>query len=159
MNNEQTVRQYLKDVLSWQEAHINFERTVKDLPKEYRGMRPDGFPYSIWQLVEHIRIAQWDILDFSRNPGYTEHTWPDDFWPEKEAPANDGEWERSLKAIRDDREAFRNLLDNHEFDLLKPFDHGTGQTLFRQALLIADHTAYHVGQIILIRKYLDNRIL
>ncbi len=155
MERDQKVRAYLKDVLSWQEAHLNFESAVDNLPKAFRGMKPDGFPYSIWQLVEHIRTAQWDILDFTRNPDYQEHTWPDDYWPEQESPDNDEQWEKSLIAIRQDREAFRELLDDPGFDLLKQFEHGTGQTLFRQALLIADHTAYHTGQIILIRKILQ----
>jgi len=156
MNREQAVRSYLKDVLSWQEAHLTFENAIDNLPKEYRGKKPEGFPYTIWQLVEHIRIAQWDILDFTRNPDYKEHTWPDDYWPENESPDSDEGWEKSLQTIRDDREAFKELLDDSGFELLKPFEHGTGQTLFRQALLIADHTAYHTGQIILIRKILEN---
>lgn len=124
------IRAYLKDVLSWQEAHLDFETAVNNLPEEYRGKRPDGFPYSIWQLVEHIRIAQWDILDFSRNPDYEEQKWPDDYWPESEAPSNDDEWERSLGAIRNNRDEFRKLLDNPGTDLLKPFDHGMGQSLY-----------------------------
>ncbi len=156
MEREQSMRKYLKDVLSWQDAHLNFESAVKDLPKEYRGKKPEGFPYSIWQLVEHIRIAQWDILDFARNPDYEEHTWPDDHWPVEVAPPDDDVWDNSLQAIRDDRQKFIQLLDDPEFDLFKPFEHGTGQTLFRQAILIADHTAYHVGQIVLLRKIFDN---
>ncbi len=158
MESIQTVRSYLKNILSWQEAHLNFEAAIHDLPKDYRGMKPEGFPYSIWQLVEHIRIAQWDILDFSRNPDYEEHTWPDDYWLENNAPANEAEWEGSLESIRNDREEFIKLLDDPALDLLKPFPHGSGQTLFRQALLIADHTAYHVGQIVVLRKLLQKTI-
>ena len=158
MTTEEMIRAYLKDALSWQEAHINFEYAVTELPKDYRGKKPEGFPYSIWQLVEHIRIAQWDILDFSRNPDYRERHWPDDYWPEHLAPKNDAAWEQSLTAIINDRKAFIKLLDDTDIDLFKPFEHGTGQTLFRQAMLITDHTAYHVGQIILIRKILENTV-
>jgi hypothetical protein len=158
MDTHQTIRAYLKDILFWQEAHLNFESAVSDLPKEYRGKKPDGFPYSIWQLVEHIRIAQWDIVDFTRNPDYKEISWPDDYWPKSESPENDQAWEQSLHDILVNRQEFIQLLDDPNFDLFKPFGHGTGQTLFRQAVLIADHTAYHVGQIVLIRKCLDSQV-
>ena len=158
MTTKEMIRAYLKDALSWQEAHINFEHAVTELPKDYRGKKPEGFPYSIWQLVEHIRIAQWDILDFTRNPDYKERRWPDDYWPEHLAPENDAAWEQSVSAVINDRKAFIKLLDDPDIDLFKPFGHGTGQTLFRQAILIADHTAYHVGQIILIRKILENTV-
>jgi uncharacterized damage-inducible protein DinB len=158
MTTEKMIRAYLKDALSWQEAHIDFEHAVAELPMDYRGKKPEGFPYSIWQLVEHIRIAQWDILDFTRNSDYKERSWPDDYWPEHHAPENDDEWERAITAMRADREKFIKLLDDPGVDLFKPFEHGTGQTLFRQAMLIADHNAYHVGQIILIRKILEKTV-
>ncbi len=158
MESTRITRAYLKDILSWQEAHINFEHAVAELPNDDRGKKSEGFPYSIWQLVEHIRIAQWDILDFTRNPDYKERSWPDDYWPEHHAPKNDDEWERAITAVRTDREEFIKLLDDPDIDLFKPFEHGTGQTLLRQAMLIADHTAYHVGQIILIRKILENTV-
>ncbi len=157
MDTDKTIREYLKRTLSWEDAHLNFENAVKDLPKEYRGKKPDGFPYSIWQLVEHIRISQWDILDFTRNPDYKELAWPGDYWPENEAPASDDEWKRSLRDIRKDRDEFKKLLDDPEFDLFKRFEHGTGQTLFRQAILIADHAAYHVGQIVLLQKIFEHK--
>lgn len=158
MESTQTVRAHLKNILSWEEAHLNFEAAVHDLPKKYRGMKPEGFPYSIWQLVEHIRIAQRDILDFSRNTDYTERNWPDDFWPKDPSPENDDAWDQSILAIRSDRAEFIKLLDDSGSDLFKPFEHGTGQTLFRQALLIADHTAYHVGQIVVLRKIFQHTI-
>ncbi len=158
MESTRIICAYLKDVLSWEEAHLNFEAAVHDLPKKYRGMKPEGFPYSIWQLVEHIRIAQRDILDFSRSPDYEARNWPDDFWPKDPSPGSDEEWEQSITAVRNDRQEFIKLLDDAEIDIFKPFEHGTGQTLFRQALLIADHTAYHLGQIVVLRKIFQHTL-
>lgn len=155
MEHDHKVRQYLKSLLSWEDSHLNFENAIQDIPAEWRGKKPPEFPYSIWQLVEHIRIAQWDILDFSRNPAYKEIKWPDEYWPEESAPANDDQWNKSIQKIIDDRREFITLIEDRNFDLFKPFEHGTGQTLFRQAVLIADHTAYHVGQIVLLRKIIQ----
>jgi hypothetical protein len=113
-------------------------------------------PYSPWQLVEHLRIAQWDILEFSRNPSHVSPKWPEGYWPAEETPPEDGSWERSLAGFRADLEAFRRLVEDPAIDLFAPIPGGTGQTVLREAMLIADHNAYHVGQLVLIRRLLKS---
>lgn len=149
-----TVRKQLIELLTSNNAHQSFDNAVKGLPADLRGVRPDHLPYSIWQLVEHIRIAQWDILEFSRDSSHESPDWPSGYWPKEESPAHEQDWENALHQIRQDREAFIALLSSSEQDLYAPFPHGDGQNLLREALLIADHTAYHVGEIILIRRLL-----
>ena len=138
------------------QAHAGFEAAVAEMPVELRGKVPAGLPYSPWQLVEHLRIAQRDILNFSAPPtgGYHPMKWPEDYWPKSPAPPSADAWERSLAAIRSDLEAFERLITKPEADLTKPFRWGEGQNLLREALLIADHTAYHVGELIVIRRLL-----
>jgi hypothetical protein len=149
-----TVKKQLIELLTSNNAHQSFDAAVRDLPADLRGVRPDHLPYSIWQLVEHIRIAQWDILEFSRDPSHQSPSWPSGYWPKEEIPAHEQDWENTLHRIRQDREAFVALLNDPEQDLYAPFPHGDGQNLLREALLIADHTAYHVGEIIIIRRLL-----
>ncbi|GAB4025001.1 DinB family protein [Spirosoma koreense] len=148
------LRKQLVSLLTSRSAHQSFDRAIKDLPADLRGIRPDKVPYSIWQLVDHIRIVQWDILEFSRDPSHESPSWPAEYWPTEPAPADEATWEQALEQIRTDRETFAALLTDPEQDLFTPFAHGDGQTLLREALLIADHTAYHVGEIILIRRLL-----
>ena len=134
-------------------AHVTFENATKDIPFEKVGVQPPGLPYSIWMLVEHIRIAQADILEFSINSNYKPLKWPDEYWPvEKAFTRND--WQKSCEQVVNDSEQFINLITRTDVDLFTPFEHGEGQNLFREALLIADHTSYHTGQIILIRRML-----
>jgi hypothetical protein len=146
----------LKDLLSGGQAHATFEDAVKDFPVEHRGTVPEGLPYSAWQLIEHIRIAQRDILEFSAPPtgGYQPKAWPEDYWPKSPKPSSTQAWEASIAAIRKDRAAFEELLSRPGADLYKPFRWGEGQNLLREALLIADHNAYHVGEIIMVRRLL-----
>lgn len=138
------------------QAHAGFEAAVADMPVELRGEAPAGLPYSPWQLVEHLRIAQRDILNFSAPPtgGYHPMMWPEDYWPKSAEPPSVEAWERSLAEIRSDREVFEELITRPEADLVKPFRWGEGQNLLREALLIADHTAYHTGELIVIRRLL-----
>ena len=143
----------LEKLLRGGTAHVSFEDAVADLPEAILGEKPENLPYSIWQLVEHIRIAQADMLDFSRNPNYQPMNWPDDYWPNDTAPANMNDFRRSIEAIKADLNAFIALL--HQEDLYTPFPHGEGQTLLREALQIADHTAYHVAEIAVIRRLLN----
>jgi uncharacterized damage-inducible protein DinB len=119
-----------------------------------RGVVPPGLPHSIWQLVEHIRLAQYDILDFSRNAKYQEMKWPDDYWPKAAAPPSEAAWKKSLTRIRADRKALQTLAIDRAVDLTARIPHGSGQTVLRELLLVADHTSYHVGQIVLIRQLL-----
>jgi DinB superfamily len=137
------------------QAHATFEDAVKDFPVKLRGVVPEGLPYSAWQILEHIRIAQKDILDFSAPPtgGYHGMKWPEAYWP-KEAAPEAGDWERSVAAVLADREKFKGLLTKPGADLYKPFLWGNGQNLLREALLIADHAGYHVGELIVLRRLL-----
>lgn len=151
-NNNQALIAELEKLLRGGTAHVGFEDALAGLPEELLAEVPTNLPYSIWQLVEHIRIAQADMLDFSRNPEYRALNWPDDYWPKEVAPEDQAAFERSLRAIQDDLEAFIKLLQ--QGDLYTPFPHGEGQTLLREALQIADHTAYHVAEIVVIRRLL-----
>lgn len=153
MNNDnQPLLIELEKLLRGGTAHVGFEDAIADIPEALLGERPGNLPYSIWQLVEHIRIAQADMLDFSRNADYKALNWPDDYWPKETAPKDSAEFERSVQAIQSDLEAFIHLLQKG--DLYAAFPHGEGQTLLREALQIADHTAYHVAEIVVIRRLL-----
>ncbi|QMW05476.1 DinB family protein [Spirosoma foliorum] len=148
------VRKQLISFLTGSNAHQSFDNAVKGLPVELRGVKPDNLPYSIWQIVDHIRIVQWDILEFSRDPDHQSPAWPDGYWTKEIAPPNEDVWQQALDQIRADLAAFIELLNDSQRDLYAPFAHGDGQNLLREALLIGDHTAYHVGEIIIIRRLL-----
>jgi uncharacterized damage-inducible protein DinB len=147
-----TLIQNLKELLAGGHAHVSFEDAVKQLPADLQGVTPSGMPYSIWQLVEHIRITQWDILEFSRKPDHVSPEWPSGYWPKEKAPANAAAWKKSLEQIRQDRKAFISLLEQPDADLYTPFAWGDGQNLLREAMLIADHTSYHTGEIVVLRR-------
>ena len=153
-NHEKEIVKTLEQFLTGGHAHATFEDAVKGLPATLRGEVPDGMPYSIWQLVEHIRITQWDILEFSRNAKHTSPNWPDDYWPKEKAPKDDASWKHSLAQIKSDLKEFVALLNDPHADLYKPFAHGDGQHLLREAMLIVDHTSYHTGEIIVLRRLL-----
>ncbi len=144
----------LKDMLLKPNAHVTFSDSIKKLPADLRGVVPEGMPYSIWQLVEHIRITQYDILDFSRNPDYKEIEWPKAYWPEETAPANDAAWKHSVEQVDKDLHTFIELLEQSD-DLFAPFPYGSGQHLFREAVLLLDHTSYHTGEIVALRRMLN----
>jgi uncharacterized damage-inducible protein DinB len=156
MTPDHELRGYLARLLDWEEAHIGFEAAVEGLPAAERGTQPFGLPYSAWQLVEHIRLAQLDILEFCRDPGYRKRRWPDDYWPTSPAPPRPEAWDASLADLRRDREALQALAMDPSVDLLAQIPHGTGQTYLRELLLVADHTAYHVGQLIVVRRLLGS---
>ena len=154
MQEEALLRKQLVALLTGSEAHANFDDAVKDLPVELRGKTPKGAEHSPWQLLEHLRIAQEDILDFSRNPDYKEKKWPDDYWPKSPEPPTGNDWDHSIKAFHKDRKAMCDLVEDKSTNLFAKIPHGTGQTLLREALLVADHNAYHVGQLVLVRRLL-----
>lgn len=153
-SNEQLIKE-LESLLTKGNAHVTFNDAVKNIPFEDLGKKPGNLPYSIWQIAEHIRIAQKDILDFSTNNNYVELNWPDDYWPKNTAPSNEDEWKKCIQQINDDTNAFIELLKTTE-DLYKPFEHGSGQNLLREAMLIADHNSYHTGEIVIVRRLLGN---
>lgn len=154
MASDQPLREQLSKVLNGGEAHATFDQAVKDFPADKMGVRPPGQPHSAWELLEHIRIAQRDILDFSRAGEHDKLKWPDDYWPKSPAPANEAEWQKSVQAVHDDVKAFQDLLHDSSNDLYKAFPWGEGQTLLREALLIIDHAAYHIGELVLLRRSL-----
>ena len=134
-------------------AHASLTDALEGLPAHLRGKRTNDLPYSIWQLVEHIRIAQWDMLEFSKDASHQSPKWPDDYWPKEAEPESDDDWDNSVAQINKDLEEFIKLLKTG--DLHEPFEHGDGQTLLREALQIGDHNAYHTAEIIVIRRLLD----
>ncbi len=150
------VRRELITLLDGGKAHATFDDAVKEFPVKLRGVVPKGLPYSAWQIVEHLRIAQRDILDFCDNAdgSYKPMKWPDDYWPKSARPGA-GAWEKSVEAIRKDRKAFDKLLAKaDDLELVEEFAWGEGQSLLREALLIADHNAYHTGELIVVRRLL-----
>jgi uncharacterized damage-inducible protein DinB len=152
--SDTALREQLRDLLGSAHAHATFEQAVEKVPAEKRGERVTGQPHTLWRLLEHIRIATWDILEFSRQGSHVSPAWPDGYWPTTDAPPDEGAWERSVAAIRSDLDAFAKLVEDPARDLFAPFPWGQGQTLLREALLIADHNAYHVGQMVLLRQQL-----
>lgn len=146
----------LEAMLNGGNAHATFEEAVKNIPHDLLGKVPDGLPYSLWQLIEHIRITQWDILEFSRDSAHQSPDWPAGYWPKEPAPAHIADLKKTIDQIKADRQAFVHLLHKAGAELYTPFPHGDGQTLFREALLIADHTSYHTGEIILLRRLLND---
>jgi hypothetical protein len=150
------LRKQLVALVDGGQAHATFEQAVEDFPAELRGVVPQGLPYSAWQIVEHMRIAQRDILDFAAPPtgGYHGLEWPQQYWPKEPAPHSAEAWDRSIAAIHADGDTFKKLLLKPESDLAKPFRWGTGQNLLREALLIGDHNSYHVGELVVLRRTL-----
>ena len=156
MNDNQLIRQQLIELLQKSFAHADFDHAINQLDLKSAGIQLPHLPYTIWQLVEHIRIAQQDILDFSENRNYKPLQWPEGYWPKETAPESEQKWADSLQEIKKSLVDFTALINNEQLDLLKPFPHGDGQNLFREAILIIDHLSYHTGQIVLIRRLLDN---
>ena len=145
----------LTDLLNKGNAHVSLDDALDGIPFELLGKKVADLPYSIWQLAVHIRITQWDILEFSRDATYASPEWPEGYWPSEIKPASNEEWENCIHQVKADRASFIELLSATE-DIYKPFDYGTGQSLFKEALVLADHNSYHTGQIILLRRMLHD---
>jgi hypothetical protein len=154
MKDDKPVRELLARMLAWEDAHVGFDSAVADIPAEVRGTQPEGLPYSAWQIVEHLRITQHDILDFCVNPNYEEMRWPEDYWPQSPEPPDKAAWDESLARFRKDRAALQKLAADESLDLNARIPHGSGQTYLRELVLVADHSAYHVGQLVLLRRLL-----
>jgi DinB superfamily len=148
------LREHLLYLLRGGGAHLDFEAAIADLPPGLRGGKAPGVPHTPWRLLEHLRIAQWDILEFCRNPRHLSPTFPEGYWPKGDAPPDDAAWDRSVAAFRADLTAMQDLVADPKTDLFAPLAHGKGQTLLREALLVADHNAYHLGQLIVVRRLL-----
>ena len=154
MQTDGQLVRHLLELLRGGHAHTTFDDAVKGIPIAKAGVRPPGAAYSCWELVEHIRIAQHDILKFSQGPKWKSPKWPEGYWPKSPKPAGAAKWRKSLNAVRTDLKAFEKLLRERVGELETPFRWGDGQTLLREALLIADHNAYHIGQLVLVRRLL-----
>jgi hypothetical protein len=152
--NDKALRQHVVKLLKGRDAHADFEAAIKDFPVELRGKTPKGAEHSAWELLEHLRIAQWDILDFSRNPEYKAREWPREYWPETQAPPNASAWTKSVKAFQKDLQTMCDLVVDEKTDLFAKIPHGDGQTILREALVAADHNAYHLGEMVLLRRLL-----
>ena len=149
-----SLRKHLADLLRMKGAHLNFGAALAGFPAERRGSKPPGAPHSPWQLLEHMRIAQEDILDFSRNPQHQDKKFPDDYWPATEAPPSEDDWDKSVERFQMDLKDFQELVADTKHDLLARIPHGAKETLLREALTLADHNAYHLGQLVFLRKTL-----
>jgi uncharacterized damage-inducible protein DinB len=154
MNQIQSLRAHLVKLLDWEDAHAGLDKVVDGIPPELRGKIPTGLPYSPWQLLEHLRLTQRDILDFCRNPQYQEREWPDDYWPKSPVPPHAKAWNESVQALRSDLTQLKELANDSDIDLFAPIPHGAGQTYLRELLLVADHNAYHGGEMVVVRRSL-----
>jgi len=148
------VREQIIKLLQGGQAHLTLDDVLKNFPRSLRGVKPDGAPHSAWQLLEHMRIAQWDILEFSRSAKHVSPKWPEGYWPKSDGPPSDAAWKKSIAAIKRDLRVMQSLVKNPKTDLYSKIPHGTGQNILREALLIADHNAYHIGQLLLVRRLL-----
>lgn len=149
-----SIRTVVAHLLDWEDAHAGFDKVVSGLPRKLQGQVPPGLPYSPWQLLEHIRIAQQDILEFCVNPDYEERHWPDDYWPKNPSPPSPSAWDESVAGVRQDREALKQLALNPGVDLMGKVPASEDQTYLRELLLVADHTAYHLGELVVVRRAL-----
>jgi DinB superfamily len=144
----------LVELLNGGSAHLAFNDVVKDMPDKLRGVKPEGLPHSAWMLIEHLRMAQWDILEFSRNAKYRAPKWPEEYWPSTEAPPSAAAWGKSVQQFRKDLTAMQDLVTNPKTYLYTLIPWGDGQTILREALLLADHNSYHLGQLLDVRRLL-----
>jgi hypothetical protein len=148
------LREQLRSALKGDQSHLDFASALKDFPAGMRGHKLAGAPHSAWQLLEHLRIAQHDILEFSRNSKYKSPKWPEGYWPAEEMPPDAQAWDASVEAFQKDARAFAKLIQSEDQDLFKPFAHGDGQNLLREALVLTAHNSYHLGQLVFLKKSL-----
>jgi hypothetical protein len=148
------VREQVIKLLQGGQAHLTLDDVLKNFPRNLRGVKPVGAPHSAWQLLEHMRIAQWDILEFSKSAKHVSPKWPEGYWPKSTAPPSEAAWKKCIAAIKRDLRAMQALVKNPRTDLYSKIPHGTGQNILREALLVADHNAYHIGQLLLVRQLL-----
>jgi DinB family protein len=152
--DEKAIHKYLAEVITWGEAHADWKAALADFPAKLRGEKPAGAPHTAWQLLEHCRIAQWDIIEFSRDPKHVSPDFPAGYWPKTPAPPSAAAWEKSVKEFEKDSHEIAKIALDPKIDLTAPIPHGSGQTMVRQILLLADHNSYHLGQLVLLRRLL-----
>jgi hypothetical protein len=151
----QSLREHILALLTGGHAHATFEDAIKDLPPKFRGTKPENFPHSPWMLLEHLRIAQHDILEFSRNEKHESPKWPEGYWPTNPEPPSTDAWTKSVNQFKSDIKAMQELVKNPKTDLFAKIPWGDGQTILREALLVADHNAYHIAQLVDVRRLLS----
>ncbi len=154
METDKSLRKHLIELLDGGHAHASFDDVIADFPPKLRGEKPAGLPHSAWMLLEHMRIAQWDILDFSRTPKYKTLKWPEEHWPKSLSPPNAVAWDKSVRSFHRDLGAMRKLVNDAKTDLFAKIPWGEGQTILREAMLVADHNSHHLGQLIDVRRLL-----
>ena len=152
--NDDSLRKHLLDLLRGGSAHVEFDAAIAELPAKLRGVKPARLDLTAWRLLEHMRIAQWDILEFSRNSKHVSPEFPAGYWPQTDAPPSGAAWRKSVAAFRADLKAMLNLVEDAATDLFARIPWGDGQTILREAMLIADHNAYHLGQLVMLRRLL-----
>ncbi len=155
MTEDQALREQLLKLLRGGQAHMTFDQAVADFPPDQINHRPPHVPYSPWHLLEHLRFTQRDILDFIRDPRYREPSWPDEYWPPPEQDASAGDWAQAIRAFREDLQALEALVRDPATDLYARIPHGQGQTFLREILLVADHNAYHIGELAILRQVMQ----
>lgn len=154
MPDDKVIRDHVLKLLKGRQGHVDFDNVLSNLPRESQGKKPEGAPHTPWQLLEHMRIAQGDILEFSRDPKHVSPKFPEGYWPNSEAPPDEGAWQKSVTSFAADLQAIADLVADPSTDLYARIPHGSGQTILRNALLVADHNAYHLGQLVLLRRLL-----
>ena len=152
--DDSALRRHVVDMLRGGGAHVDTASAFRGVPARLRGEKPPGAPHTAWQLLEHMRIAQWDILEFSRNPNHVSPEFPSGYWPRNRVPTHPQAWSKSLRAFKEGLKQIEKLVADPSADLFAPIPRGTGQTILREALLVADHNAYHLGQLVLLRRLL-----
>src|ERR1700738_1917686 len=157
MKKQKSLKEHLVELLKGGEAHLDFESVIKDWPANQQGEKPRGAAHSPWEGLEHMRIAQWDILEFTRNPKHVPPVFPSGYWPGGQAPPDNQAWNKSRDAFRADLKAMIKIVQSESTDLFAPIAHGKGQTILREALVLADHNAYHLGALVLLRRLLGAR--
>jgi hypothetical protein len=157
MTKGDPLRQHIVNLLTKAEAHLDVRTALENFPQELRGRKPQGAPHTAWQLLEHMRIAQWDILEFSLNSNHVSPKWPEEYWPKGEAPPHEKAWDSSVKQFLTDLKALCDMVNDPNRDITGRIPHGDGQTYLREALLVADHNAYHLGQLVMVRRILEGK--
>jgi hypothetical protein len=152
------LRRQVIELLEARQAHLDPETVLRRFPAKFRGVTPRGLPYSAWQLLEHMRLAQWDILEFSRNPKHVSPDWPEGYWPKSEAPPSPRAWGASVRGFLRDLREMKRMVANPRTDLFARMPHGSGQTILREAMLAADHNSYHTGQIVILARLIQARV-
>ena len=156
MEYDHDVRQRLVYTLQGKGAHLDYKSVLVDFPAKYRGKTFPGLPYTAWQLLEHLRIAQWDILEFSKDEKHVSPKWPEGYWPPETSPPDEQAWDNSVQRFLTDLKSMQELVSDPDNNLYQKIPHGNGQNILREAILVIDHNAYHLGQLVMLRKIFEN---